>query len=189
MIRKATKPSIDKEKAESLIVYICHKMRDCDGFGATLNSKALYYIDHVNYLKFGKKLTGMRYVKQKFGPTPKPQDFLPIKEKLIHEGKLEERECEYFGKLQKKLLALADPDVSCFSGEEIALIDTIIERLLPYNGKTISDVSHQELSWKVADSMEELPEYAFLFTESSLTDEDLAWARRVIDEQSPSKVH
>ena len=67
MGQRSNTESVDREKAEKLILYVCHKMEDCHGFGAIVLNKALYYIDHVNYLQEGRKLTGFKYIKQRRG--------------------------------------------------------------------------------------------------------------------------
>ncbi|EEF61658.1 Panacea domain-containing protein [Pedosphaera parvula] len=172
----------DRVKAENLIIYVCQKMENCPGFGAILLNKVLYYIDHVHYLKHGKKLTGFKYIKQRLGPTPKPSEFLPIRESLIDNEKINEKPVEFFGRVQKRLSALTEPDLKGFTVDEISLIDNVISALSPFNGKAISDVTHEELSWKFAGMMEELPDYAYLLTEAPLNEDDLTWARKTITE-------
>jgi hypothetical protein len=177
---------VDREKTEKLLLYVCHKMGTYPGFGAIVLAKTLYYIDHAHYLKHGKKLTGMTYVKQRLGPTPAPAQFLPIRDRLILRGKLVEKTTDYFGKVQKRLCATSTPDVSVFSPEEVVVIDSVIEQLSGFDGKTISDVTHDELSWKLADMMEELPDYAYLLSDAPLTQKDLDWAHGALDEHSTS---
>ena len=177
--------AVDKAKAENLILHVCREMEDCPEFGAIVLAKVLYYVDHANYLKNGKKLTGFSYVKQRLGPTPKPSEFLPIRESLISSKRIEERPKEYFGRIQKRLHAIDDPDLSVFSQDEIVLIGSIINSLTGVNGKCASNLTHEELSWKLAGQMEELPDYVFLLSEAQLGQTDLDWARKVIHGYRP----
>lgn len=185
MSGRATASAVDKAKAENLILHICREMENCPEFGAIVLNKVLYFVDHANYLKYGKKLTGFSYVKQKLGPTPKPSEFLPIRERLISSNRLEEKPVEYFGRIQKRFRAIEAPDLSPFSQEEVALIGSIINSLTGVSGKTVSDLTHEELSWKLAGQMEELPDYAFLLSEAQLGQTDLDWARKVIHGYRP----
>jgi hypothetical protein len=180
MATRLADPAVDKAKAENLILHICREMEDCPEFGAIVLNKVLYYVDHAHYLKYGKKLTGFGYIKQKLGPTPKPSEFLPIRTRLIADNRIEEKPKEYFGKIQKRLRAVSDPDLSCFSQDEVALIGNIINSLSGFNGKGCTDLTHDELSWKLAAQMEELPAFAYLLTESQLGQDDLDWANQVI---------
>src|ERR1017187_104669 len=115
---KTTASAVDKAKAENLILHVCREMENCPEFGAIVLAKVLYYVDHAHYLKYGKKLTGFSYVKQKFGPTPNPAEFLPIRQRLISSKRLEETRVECFGKIQKRLRAVAAPNLKLFSQDQ-----------------------------------------------------------------------
>src|ERR1019366_6506284 len=121
--------NVDRNKAENLILQICSQMEDCPEFGAIILNKVLYYIDHAHYLRYGKKLTGFSYIKQKFGPTPKPAEFLPIRERLNNGNRLEEMEVKYFGRIQKRLRATSEADLSLFSQDQVALVGEVIGAL------------------------------------------------------------
>ena len=177
---------VDKAKAENLILYVCRQMDDCPETGAIVLNKVLYYIDHLHYLRYGKKLTGFAYIKQRFGPTPKPSEFLPIRQALIDSDRLEEKTVDYFGRAQKRLYAKERADLSLFTQDEVALIGEIVNSLSGINGKLVSEITHDELSWKLADLMEELPDYAYLLTEAQLEQSDLDWAKKVINGYSPT---
>jgi Protein of unknown function (DUF4065) len=175
---KLDAPMVDTEKAENLILYVCSRMGDSPEFGSTVLNKVLYYVDHVHYLRYGKKLTGFSYVKQQWGPTPKPSEFLQVREDLMSNGRIEKKSTEYFGRLQNRLISgkNAELNLRVFSQDQIALIDEIIGCLSGASGKTLSDVTHGELSWQLANQMEELPAFAFLITEAELDQNDLDWA-------------
>lgn len=170
----------NKIKARQAILYICHKLSDQKTFGGTVLNKVLYYIDHANYIQTGKTLTGFGYIKQVNGPTPNPDELLALKQELMKSGELREYEVQYFGKLQKRLKPPYHPSISCFSGEEIALMDEIIETFSGINATDASNISHGDLSWNLAKQMEELPPSVCLLTESTLNSEDIAWGKRMI---------
>jgi hypothetical protein len=178
--------NVDEKLAQELILYICHKLESSPGFGATVLNKALYYIDHSYYVSFEKKLTGFKYVKQQFGPTPKPSEFLPICSSLFAKNRIEEKSVEFFGRRQKRFCALEMPDLTVFRSEEIALIDSVIDTISNHHGTSISNASHEELGWKLAKMMEEIPPFAYLLTETELNQNDVDWAIKTIHEYSPS---
>jgi len=169
-------------RTEQLILHICRKLESNEKFGSTLLNKILYYADNYYYVLKGKPITELTYVKQKRGPTPEPATFLKIRESLIESGKANIKEVEYFGKMQKRLIANTEPDLTCFTGDEIAFIDSIIDILKENNATSISELSHEELSWKVAKPLEKLPFYTYLLSTEEVTENDLSWARKQIAE-------
>lgn len=177
---------LNKTKAKQAILYVSHKMADEASFGSIVLAKILYYLDHAYYVATGKTITGFRYVKQVNGPTPHPAEFLSLKREMIKDKELREEEVPYFGKLQKRCVAVQPPNVTCFSSQEISVMDEIICGFKGVNAKTASDVSHEELSWKLAEQMEELPPFTFLLSEGQLTSEDIEWANKVIKEHRKS---
>lgn len=170
-------------KTEQVIIRICEKLDKHETFGATLLNKILYYIDNVHYVKYGVPITELTYIGQDKGATPEPSIFLKIRDGLIREKKAELLEVEYFGRIQKRLVTKIEPDLECFKAEEIALIDDIIDLLKNMNATEISDLSHLQMSWKVAKDKEELPFYTFLLSEDTITDEDISWAKNTITQR------
>ena len=53
---------------------------------------------------------------------------LPNLKQLEHDGAAKTVTRDYFGHHQKRLVALRDPDLSLFSAEEIATVDSIIRQ-------------------------------------------------------------
>jgi|SRR5208282_442869 len=178
------KSCVDEKKAKQAILYICNRMSSSPGFCSTMLNKVLYYADHIHYLKRGKTITGFGYIKQRFGPTPKPAEFLRIRESLWREKKLGEESVEFFGKIQKRPVVrrvdLAN-DVSCFSGEEVSDLEEVINAFSGATGKMVSNLSHEELAWKLADLMEDLPHHTCLLSEAQLEENDLKWGRVQIE--------
>jgi hypothetical protein len=168
------------QKTKELIVYVAYKLASESNYGAILLNKALYFIDNVSYLKRGKPVSDFRYIKQKNGPTPEPSTFLSLRDELISDGILISQEKEYFGRIQKKLIAIREPLFDLFDKEEIILIDEIISEVSQFNGAQISDITHQYPSWQVAKSKEELPYYTFLLSSKVPTPSDIAWAKEEI---------
>lgn len=176
-IRTENNNSIDL-KTEQLLLYIAEKCKESQNFGATHINKILYYVDNINYLKTGKPISKFTYIRQEFGPTPKPALFLGLRDKLVNEGKISiDVVPDIYGYKQKRIVNKKYPlSLSEISAEEISLIDDIINACTKYNAITMSNLTHDHLSWKIVKEKEDIPYYAYLLTKASLDENDLAWA-------------
>ena len=164
------------EKTKQLLLYIANKMEDNPHYGSIILNKTLYYIDHIHYLKTGNKITNFNYINQERGHTPLPSQFVPQREKMIKEGLVELIEVERFGKIQKRLKAIAKADASVFTEEELETIDKVIVDITPYTATDISNETHKELSWLLSETKEELPPFTFLLTKEDLCEDEINWA-------------
>jgi hypothetical protein len=143
-------------------------------------NKALYFIDNISYLKTGKAISDFKYVKQAYGPTPEPSMLLSIRDQLVASGDIDVSESEFFGRIQKRLVAKRQPTVSFFSVEEIIIIDDVVASIQHLNGSEISDISHQFPAWKAAADREELPFFTFLLSSKPPMETDIEWAKTEI---------
>jgi hypothetical protein len=172
-----SKPTYNSSvKTIELIVYISSKLKDKQNYGSTLLGKTLCLIDSMNYLKTGKPITDFSYIKQDYGPTPKPGMFLPVRDALVSKGDLEKVTTDYFGRTQNKFIAKREPDITVFEKEEIFLIDDVIESISNHSATEISDYTHQFISWIFANHKEDLPFYTFLLTNGEPELKDYEWA-------------
>lgn len=164
-------------KTEQMLLYLVTRLQDCPSFGSVLLNKVFYYSDHINYLKRGKTISGLSYVKQEFGPTPAPKEFMPLRERMISAGSVEMHEVETFGgRIQKRLVPKKDYQLGHFTSEEVSLMDEVIKQCRTFNASEISDNSHNELAWQLAGPLEPLPSFTYLLTKSELNQDDLIWA-------------
>jgi len=168
--------SISYTKSKELLIYIASKLSGKGNFGATLLNKALYFIDSIYYLKTGSPISEFTYIKQDYGPTP-DVTFLMVRDELISSGEIELVQGEYFGRIQKKLIASRQANLELFSAEEIALIDEVLAGLGDWTGSQASDVSHKFPAWKAAENKEKLPFYTFLISSCEPSAEDISWAK------------
>lgn len=167
-------------KTIELIIYISSKLKDKPKYGATQLGKALCLTDVVSYLKAGQQVTDLTYIKQEFGPTPNPRQFLPTRNFLIENGDAELIEVPYFGLMQAKLIPKRAANIELFTKEEIILIDEVIESISDQNAVDISNYTHRFLAWNFAEDKEELPLFSFLLTSADPETKDLEWAEESI---------
>ena len=166
----------NKEKFKNLVLYVCNKCEPKE-LGSTKLNKVLWYSDMLSYVYLKEPVTGETYVKRQFGPVPK--HILPILNELELSGQIVTREIEYHGYDKREYIALKKPDLSLFTGEDISLVDAMIEVICKeHTAKTISRASHDSI-WELAEIGEEIPYYAVLASEIGEIDEDdIQWAMK-----------
>jgi hypothetical protein len=173
-------------KTVELIIYITAKWRDKPKCGAIHLNKALCLSDVFSYRQTGKQITNLTYIKQEFGPTPNPRQFLPIRNFLIEQGDAELLDVHYFGQVQKRLVPKRPPNLELFTKDEIVLIDQVLEEIAEKSATDLSDYTHRMLAYNFADEKEELPLFSFLLTSVDPEPEDYEWAEKTIKEYEES---
>src|SRR5579884_3151713 len=109
----------DEEKLGELILYISQKSAVDPKFGAIKLNKILYLSDFLAFGHWGKPITGVPYQHLPKGPAPKR--LLPVRDELKSKGDLAIQELPLkSGNMQKRTVNLRDPNLSLFTGEEIA---------------------------------------------------------------------
>ena len=58
--------------------------------------------------------------------------------------------------------SLKDPDISCLNKNEISVINDTINKISSMNATEISEYSHGDMPWRVAENEKEL-DYEFVF--------------------------
>ncbi len=176
------KPSPAKnQKFRELILYIARESEQDEHFGATKLNKILFYSDFWAYRKLGQSITGQQY--QKLGKGPAPRRLLPVVRKMEESRDCVVAEREYFGRTQKVLLARREPDLSLFSGAEIAIVRDVIERLQGLNATGVSELSHQFIGWQLAEEGEDIPySTALLGQPRPPTPSEIEYARKLAEE-------
>ena len=87
---------------------------------------------------------------------------------------------EIFGRRQERPCALREPDLSEFSGQEIATIDRVIEALWGKSARDVTDLSHEFIGWQAAQPGEVIPYETVFVNDSEPMDEDVQHAQSLI---------
>lgn len=155
-------PGTEREdKFKELVLYISQRCAGDPTFGSVKLNKVLYFSDFFAYAKSGVAITGFEYQKLPNGPAPRK--LLPVRQSMINEGSLGLQEVPLrSGRTQKRTVNLRRPNLSIFTGEEIAVVDYVIESLQNVNAESVSDISHQMIGWLIANVGEEIP-YSTVF--------------------------
>lgn len=168
-------------KFRELILYLTRESEGDDYFGAIKLNKLLFNIDFAAYRRFGKSVTDQEYQALPYGPAPRA--VVPILNEMVAQGELVIREEPLYGYVQKRPLALRQPNVKVFSQDEIALIAHILLRFRYMSASQISDHSHEFLGWSLAEEGETIPYSVALLGRDELTEQELEHAK-IVEERA-----
>ena len=146
----------DLNKIENIISYIADKV---DNLYKTSLNKYLFYIDFLCYKENSVSVTGLRYIKDYFGPVIERRGY----EDLINVLNDKIEKSESFGydySIKTKINSKKNYDLSSIKDYELEIIDMVIEKLNNMNCTQISDLSHEESAWKCTEK-DELITYDF----------------------------
>jgi hypothetical protein len=158
-----TEFQFDKDKFKELVLYISERSEDDPWFGATKLNKILFYSDFLHYAYYGEPITGAEY--QKLPQGPAPRKLLPVRDEMIKDHELAIRYERALKFTQKRPQALREADVSHFNGEELKLVDDIMRYLGDRTAGEVSELSHLEMCWQLAQDKETIP-YEAIFLSS-----------------------
>jgi hypothetical protein len=147
---KTREDATDARKMKELILYLAVRSEEDPRFSSTKLNKLLFYCDFLAYLKLGNSITGQSYWKLPFGPAPKTM--LPILGQMQQDGDCDEVRRDYFGLEQRRGKARRSPEMAVFSAQELHLADEVLRDLWESSATEVSDLSHDFIGWKAADS-------------------------------------
>jgi len=135
----------DKQaKLRALLLYCISKCEDDTYFSKTKLFKYSFFSDIVAYQWWGNSITGVDYLAMDYGPVP--DGGLSILDKLVAD-----RDVALVKRpMQQRYVAYAEPELSLFTSEEIALVDKVIDLLRKEDAEATSELSHGFLGWKAA---------------------------------------
>jgi len=149
----------DIEKFKQFLQYVIYKTSSIPNVGKTVLYKILYFTDFNYYELFEEKLSGETYLKYPYGPAP--CDFDKVIHELKTEGLIKETLTDYMYQ-QNKFTSTIEPDTSKFTTEELEFIDKNIDNYSSFNATEISEHSHKDTPYIVAEDFEEL-DYELVF--------------------------
>ncbi len=142
-------PEIKPEKLREVLIYVLDKVGGKPNVGETVLYKLLYFIDMDYYEKCGKSITGLTYIHNHYGPSPK-SDFRAVVNDMCTHEELDIVETKFFSNTQKKYLLQEKPHLEHLSASEIKHIDQELARLGDKNATELSSLSHEDTPWIVA---------------------------------------
>lgn len=175
---KKTENRPDERKLEELILYVSEKCANDPTFGSVKLNKILCYADFHFFAFYERGITNVEYQKLPNGPAPKR--LVPVRNRLVRRRHLGIQEVTLrSGKVQKRPVNLRKPNLKIFIGEEIAVVDRVIEWLKEKPAGRVTDLSHELVGWLVADIGETIPYRTILFSNPPLSDDEAYRAREL----------
>ncbi|MCL2322997.1 MAG: Panacea domain-containing protein, partial [Oscillospiraceae bacterium] len=134
------------DKLEDLISYIASKVNNLT---RTSINKYLWFIDNLYFKDNVLSITGLRYIKNKFGPVIEKNGYEKILA-LTTDKFYTEIETNGYGEYE--IIKSDCPlDLSLFEDDEIEVIDRVIDVLKDKKVAEISSLSHDEKAWLSTD--------------------------------------
>ena len=153
----ADKFPFNSEKFKELICYVAKQSEGDPAFGSIKLNKILFYADFAAYRDLGQPITGACYQKLREGPAPR--ELLAARDELIASGDVYVEERPYFTGIQKRL-AVSERralDRELFEPKEIEIVDSVIRAFYGKTAREVSDFSHREPGWALAENRETIP--------------------------------
>lgn len=154
---------VNEAKFRELVLYIAERSVGDETFGATKLNKILFYSDFRAYGYSGSPITGARYRAMQNGPVP--EEMSKIRSELESTNQAVVVPGTYFGYPQQRLVSLRAANVSLFTGQEIAIVDQVIQEFEALTARELSDQSHTEAAWRITPFGEYIP-YSAVFLSS-----------------------
>lgn len=161
----------DSKKFSELIVYIARRLGPEAALGRVKLAKLLMASDFGAYERLGRPITGATYEKWEQGHLPR--ELVLADRDLEAQGAISIQEEEYFGKKLKRVTAHRDPDMSTFTEDELAVAEMAIQHLGHETATRLSELSHQELGWRLAEWKEPIPYRTVFLGRGGVSDTDL----------------
>jgi hypothetical protein len=158
-------------KFTELIVYIAKRLGPEAALGRVKLAKLLMASDFGAYERFGQSITGATYERWEHGHLP--QELLLAQRDLEAGGDIRVETVDYFGKQLKHITAHRDPDMSGFSEDELGVIETALLQFGHESATHLSNLSHQELGWRLANWKEVIPYRTVYLGRGGVSDADL----------------
>ncbi|KRA61774.1 hypothetical protein ASD79_06605 [Caulobacter sp. Root655] len=168
-----TAVQFDREKFKEAILYLAASCPP-EELGNVKLHKMLYFADMMYFLQEGRPLTGVDYLKQKFGPTAR--HLTSAVEELTREGRLRVDEVDYHGFFKKDYIVTAPFERHRLAEDELLLLDDVADYVRGKTARQISEISHNA-AWEAAELGEVIPYFTALqLVPIEVTDADRTWA-------------
>jgi Protein of unknown function (DUF4065) len=167
----AMESKFQERKFRELILYVAMRLGPEAALGKVKLAKLLMASDFGAYERLGRPITGATYEKWPQGHLPR--ELLIAQRDLEAEGAIKVEIEDYFGKQLNRITAQRDPDMREFSEDELALIERAL-RIFGFESATyLSELSHLELGWRLADMKEVIPYQTVFLGAGGVTEADL----------------
>jgi hypothetical protein len=143
-------------------------------FGEIKINKTVVEADAEFYRRYGRTITGAEaFQKQKFGPVP--NGVLKALGSLKRAGIISPRPVQTPNGPREEYVALAEPEIAQFTGEEIDVMNVAIGVLERFTARGSSERTHDVL-WEEVPMFGQIPIRAAAFAPCEVDQDTLTWA-------------
>lgn len=160
----------EDRRLRELIVYIAGKFLTCEFFGVVKLNKTLFHSDMLSFRRHGEPITGNRYRKDERGPVP--VHIKPIQDRMETRNEIRVVHEDRYGYMQRRVVPLRKPDLTLFSGRDIAIVDEVIARLWHKTATQVSEESHG-VQWNTRALEDFIPYEASYLSDEPVTPADV----------------
>lgn len=145
----------DSRKFAEMVLLVAGRLQDDRAGGATKLNKVLFFAEFTHLRRHHRVISGCEFQKLPHGPAPR--QLLPIRQKLIDSGAAELVEEDFLGRPQHRLVPSRAAHLEVFTDEEMQTIEDVLDQLAGMTGTQVSELSHQEPGWRLAEVSETIP--------------------------------
>ena len=157
-------PVLDLSKFKNILLYILERCAGKPNVGEPVLYKLLYFCDFNYYEIYEEHLTGATYRKLPYGPLP--QCFEMAINQMLEGKQIQRIKTEYYNKIQIRYIPLIKADLAGLKAIEKEVIDNVISQMGDWTTTTISEYSHKDLPWEVADDGKDISYELAFYRES-----------------------
>lgn len=177
----------DTQKLRELMLHVAWQCATHQLFGMIKLNKILFFSDMKAFAETGRSITGAAYEKREFGPVAKGINdeidrLVSDRAAVVYERDMPDLTT------QKRLTALRKADLSCFSAQEIAFVNDVINWTWSMSAEQLSEMSHDSVGWEAARMHETIPAGTALIPRRPipLSDDETALAEQLAAQASPA---
>jgi len=161
----------NRAKFEQIVLYIATRLPPEAALGRVKLAKLLMHSDFTAYVRLGRSITGATYQKWEHGHLASEQ--VEVEKDLEAAGLISIEDTNYYGKKLRHVTAHKEPDLSDFSEDELAIIEGALKLYGHESATYLSQLSHEELGWRLSDWKEEIPYRTIFLSKTGPTEEDV----------------
>ena len=129
---------------EKMVNAMAFFAEQCPGSTKMKIFKLMYYADKEHLLRYGRPITGDRYVRMEWGPTPSTSYDMakgkaPLRQMTLFQSKLAVR--------GNSMKGLHSPDMRVFSRSDENVLREIVGQYGKLTAAQLSKLSHREAAW------------------------------------------
>lgn len=163
----------DREKLKDAVWYLVALCEPRE-LGNVKLHKMLYFSDMLAFLNEGRPITGVEYLKQKFGPTAR--HLTAALRELEADGRISVSEDTHYGYAKKAYIELKPYTRTRLTETEEGMLRDVAQFVRGKSAREISDLSHNA-AWEATAMGDVIPYFTALkLVPTEITEEDREWA-------------